>query len=724
MGKSMMQWRMGFGSCAALWVIAATACGGGDSVAPSTGSVQISTATSGPEPDSDGYTVSLDGGTPTAIAVAGSLQLETLEPGNHSIHLAGLAGNCSADGDNPRSFTISGGAATTVSFAITCRATTGTLQLTASTSGPSPDPDGYVVSLNGSDNSPIGASSGATLGPLTAGIHTVGLNGVAANCQVQGDNPRPLTIVPGESTTAAFIVVCTAAPASAGSIHIKTATSGVDPDPDGYAVALDGGATQPIGATATATLINVAAGAHTVRLSGLAGNCRVAASNPRQVAVSAGLLAEVQFAITCTAAVGSVEVTTTTTGASPDPDGYTVMLDHSTPQTIPVTGLLTLSGVALGAHQVTLGGLAPNCTVSGDNPRAVTVSIGVMTKIGYSIECRAPAGSRIAWEKGNGTDVHYGTEINVMNSDGSGHSPVGGDGAGSTEGFDWSPDGRRIAYSRGRLWDFEEPVFVGPDIYIMNSDGSGRTDPLSAGIRPRWSNDGRKVAFAGRERNGLYVMNADGTRRRRLSAGFVNGHRWSPVGNKIVFVKSSGTADEDIDIYVIDGDGTGQTRLTQSPENGKRDANHDPRWSPDGKSITFWRFRNDGSGPQGVVDIFLMSADGSNQTNLTNTAAVDERFSSWSPDGRKIAFVSQNQSSNGSELSVMSFDGTSRTTLTTGRRVGTFDWSPDGNKIVFTGAGIEDGAQTIWVMNADGTGQVQLTTSDSGTEDFNPQWSR
>jgi len=74
------------------------------------------------------------------------------------------------------------------------------------------------------------------------------------------------------------------------------------------------------------------------------------------------------------------------------------------------------------------------------------------------------------------------------------------------------------------------------------------------------------------------------------------------------------------EVYVINANGSGQTNLTN---NSARDIN--PGWSPDGKKITF------ASNRQGDFDIFTMGADGSNQTNLTNSPTVAEIDPDWQP---------------------------------------------------------------------------------------------
>ncbi len=66
------------------------------------------------------------------------------------------------------------------------------------------------------------------------------------------------------------------------------------------------------------------------------------------------------------------------------------------------------------------------------------------------------------------------------------------------------------------------------------------------------------------------------------------------------------------EIYVMDANGANQTRLTNNVG-----WDLDPAWSPDGKKIAFDTERD------GNREIYVMDADGSNQTNLTNNPADD-----------------------------------------------------------------------------------------------------
>ena len=96
------------------------ACGGGsDIVGPITGSVEITTSTTGTT-DAAGYTVSIDGRAAEAIGLNATLTRTDLAPGAHSVLLGSLPAGCTVSGDNPRGVTIRPGITTPVPFAVTC----------------------------------------------------------------------------------------------------------------------------------------------------------------------------------------------------------------------------------------------------------------------------------------------------------------------------------------------------------------------------------------------------------------------------------------------------------------------------------------------------------------------------------------------------------------------------------------------------------------------------
>ncbi|MDE2743227.1 MAG: DPP IV N-terminal domain-containing protein [Gemmatimonadota bacterium] len=181
---------------------------------------------------------------------------------------------------------------------------------------------------------------------------------------------------------------------------------------------------------------------------------------------------------------------------------------------------------------------------------------------------------------------------------------------------------------------------------------------------------------------------------------------WSPDGQRIVFTSTRG---RNSGIYVMSADGSNPTRLTQNA--GEDWSDWSPAWSPDGQRIAFVSTRD------GNSEIYVMSADGSNPTNLTQDVG-DDYNPAWSPDGQRIAFMSTRDGN--SEIYVMSADGSNPTNLT--QDVGDDynpAWSPDGQRIAFMST--RDGNSEIYVMSADGSNPTNLT-QDVG-DDYNPAWS-
>jgi Tol biopolymer transport system component len=217
----------------------------------------------------------------------------------------------------------------------------------------------------------------------------------------------------------------------------------------------------------------------------------------------------------------------------------------------------------------------------------------------------------------------------------------------------------------------------------------------------------------------IFSVNPDGTAQTNLSmrptAVDLEG-RWSPDGSKIAFVSDPEGGYGTNSIYLMNADGSGVTKLT--------DSGGEPTWSPDGSKIAF------GDSDGNNSEIFVMNAEGSGRTNITNDPSTNDIEPAWSPDGSKIAFVKTGTSGIGPQYSiyVMNADGSGQTQLT-GPHPGFFtgdqepDWSPNGQKIAYThsiGSDEEGIFSGIFVMDSDGGNQTQLTGYEF---DGSPHWS-
>lgn len=113
---------------------------------------------------------------------------------------------------------------------------------------------------------------------------------------------------------------------------------------------------------------------------------------------------------------GQIRVTSSTTGASVDPDGYTVAVDGGVGQPIQVDGTLLIDEVAPGDHSLTLSGVANNCHIGEPQPVAVLVSAGDTADASFTFTCEEVGRLAFAY-RAPGEPVQ---DIYVINADGSG----------------------------------------------------------------------------------------------------------------------------------------------------------------------------------------------------------------------------------------------------------------------------------------------------------------
>jgi hypothetical protein len=454
----------------------------------------------------------------------------------------------------------------------------GSLEVRAATVGKSPDADGYRVGVDGMPARPLGSNETLVFLGLTAGSHEVAVSGVASNCSLDGDPVRAVTVDAGETVALELVFTCRE---RAGTIQVRTASSGEDLDPSGYTLLVDGARVAAMSRSGLAETM-APEGEHTVELAGLSANCTIAGDNPRPVTVLAGATVSTTFSVTCDpveAAGPGGQIAFATTGADTSRDIVRIALMNSDG-----THLRPFSEFGDGATwspdgaKVAVSGAGAGLVVGPVDEAGVVGQTTGITDGEFAVDAAwSPAGGHIAYFAGNsGTD---GTDLVVIEPGGEGRRVLTELVEANNEGRPaWSPDAQTIAYSL-----FDELRLVD----FAGTNDRSFADPALQGIDPSWSPDGTRIAIAGR------------------GAG-LPGHDVETL---------------DYDIYVVPVDGGAALRLTDSP--GDDGA---PSWSPDGSKIVFVSHRD------GNAEIYLMDADGSNHARLTDNPGLDSS-PVWRPGG-------------------------------------------------------------------------------------------
>ena len=319
-----------------------------------------------------------------------------------------------------------------------------------------------------------------------------------------------------------------------------------------------------------------------------------------------------------------------------------------------------------------------------------------------------------------------------------------------------SPDGSTVAYARWEI-DAEENEYRG-NIWFAPVDGSSPPRRFTTGEKrdgqPRWSPDGTRLAFtssrAEKEPGQLFVLPVGGggeaVRLTRLKED-VTDVVWSPDGTQIAFaarvrddayeheeddrrraprritrlhykLDSVGwTVDRRRQLFVVPADGSSEPRQLTEGEY----ENAQPTWSPDGKRIAFVSARTATWDTDLIEDLYVIAAEGGEPERLTD-AKGSTGLPSWSPDGRAIAYTYSEDPyvwPQHSNIAVLDVETRERKVLTSSldRQCAPHPdlrepaW--DGDRIVF---GIEDrGNVHLYSVPADGSAEPELLVGGEQT---------
>jgi Tol biopolymer transport system component len=305
-----------------------------------------------------------------------------------------------------------------------------------------------------------------------------------------------------------------------------------------------------------------------------------------------------------------------------------------------------------------------------------------------------------------------------------------------------SPNGDRVTFlatSRDTDDDGELSCQDAKELWVMNSDGSDQFRISSESIQveapPRWSPDGRQIAFVALEpdldesKRALYVVNADGSGQQLLADNLEYWPEYKLIGKPFDWLQYSWAPDNrhiavgGDEITVVSTDEEAENHLTSTCEQPVSD----PAWSPDGSQIAFVCAGDEWD------EIRVVNSDGTEEHTLLPglVAAFDSRIANlqWSPDGSQIAFVSEvgltaahwrivEGAGSYFSLHLINSDGSNPRQLA--RNVAKrFFWTPDGEWLLFSFHRGE-----VSLVHASGAGLTQLTDDSGDREIVNeqPDW--
>lgn len=290
----------------------------------------------------------------------------------------------------------------------------------------------------------------------------------------------------------------------------------------------------------------------------------------------------------------------------------------------PQLGIFAHNGGAADTHSLLAGSPAidagNNTGAPATDQRGAARPQGAAVDIGaYESGVTIPAFGKIIYE----STQDGNREIYSMNADFTNQTRLTNNSA-EDRAPKWSPDGTKIVFQSRRDGN--------PEIYTMNANGSGQTRltfNTPPDTLPDWSPDGSKIVFVKGSSypSEIWTMDTTGANQTQISGGTLFGETepaWSPDGSRIAF-SASPTDGGTYELYVMNADGTNRIRLTNN-----FDTDSYPVWSPDGNSIAYL---NDFNGRHA----YLINPFNLNIRIIADINDPSETAPAWSPDGTKIA---------------------------------------------------------------------------------------
>jgi hypothetical protein len=478
----------------------------------------------------------------------------------------------------------------------------------------------------------------------------------------------------------------------AGQVSLAVVTTGFDLDPDGYIVVLDARDTLHTPSNGVLVLHNTPVGEHTLRVSGLAPNCRLRGASDRVVIVQEGLPARETLDVRCRG-YGNLTVVVETSGQDVDFDGYVVTTRDTgePPRAAAANDTVAFVGFVVPETLVLeLSGVASNCVVAGGSTRNLSLPEDGVLSASFGINCVAAPGTITAKVR--------------------------------TVGYNLDPDGYTLTLDQAQqiaAASVADVVLadVGVGMHLIQVSGMSQNCYALAPIQTLivGPHESVQVSFDVRCTPPLAIAAANGEIRVGEGSSFQtitqgNWPAWAPTGNRLVF--SAGG-----NLWTVDADGSGVVQLTHYT-GGQPLGAAQPQWSPNGTMIAFSHagqltvINADGTGLKGfntgtfssvssptwsptssqivfqifesnvpVVRFDIINADGSGHAPFFSSGIADI-YPSWSPDGQHLVFTRVTPLGSSSLMSLRLSDNLLSTLATWTTVMRELSWAPDNSHVI------------------------------------------
>ena len=428
------------------------------------------------------------------------------------------------------------------------------------------DERGFSIVVNSQVVRNVSADTSVTITSVISGTYLVTLTRIGDDCTIAGSPSRTVSVALGDVADITFDVTCTGT-----GIAVSTHTTGAD-IVGSYRIVIDDAVTIPIGVNDAVRSGKLLPGRHTVLLALPSDRC--VPTGPREVTLDlvASRLTPIEFTVSCSRISPTSKIAyanDTTARGTPgrwitvmnadgsgshvlelgdapswSPDGQTLAYSDASCAGLALSsscggGLFMVDPETWSTRYYSLFGYAVRDLAWNPSPTGASLAAVLCCDTGTSrlgmidygdlwtwavpiqevervrFPSWSPDGSQLAFSctfarSGNEPDTGWdlcqadmktGQVKHLTNDRGDELHPR------------WSPDGTRIAFTRGS------------DIAILPGDGQSVTT-LTPGSEPAWSPDGKRLVFVGE--NGLFSINADGSNRRRLTSGTHHSPTWRP----------------------------------------------------------------------------------------------------------------------------------------------------------------------------------------------------